>query len=79
MAPTYQGAELAGEALGQNGQMAAPGIGARQGSGVAAESLGAGLGVQGGSPLADQLLGHEWMQHRRLPVAFRRPIIGPAW
>jgi hypothetical protein len=47
----------------RDGEPAALGIGASWGLELAAESLVAGLGIQGGSPLADQLCGHEWMQH----------------
>jgi hypothetical protein len=39
--------------------------GAGAGWELVGESLVVGLGIEGGSPLAHQLCGHEWMQHRR--------------
>jgi hypothetical protein len=48
------------------GEPARFGIGAGAGWELVGESLGVGLGIQGGSALAHQLCGHEGMQHRRL-------------
>jgi hypothetical protein len=62
----HQGADVARERPCREGESAALRIGAGPGLALADESLVAGLGIQGGSPLAHQLCGHERMQHRRL-------------
>jgi hypothetical protein len=62
----HQGADLARKRPCRYGEPATFGIGASLGLELADESLVVGLGVQGASPLAHQLCGHEWMQHRRL-------------
>jgi hypothetical protein len=61
----HQGADMARERPCREGESATLGIGAGPGRALADQSLGAGLGIQGGSPLAHQLRGHERMQHRR--------------
>src|SRR4029450_7275631 len=62
----HQSADVARQRPCRYGETATVGIGASPGLELADESLVAGLGIQGGSPLAHQLFGHEWMRHRRL-------------
>ena len=59
----HHGADVACKHPCHQDESAALRIGASRGLDLAGEPLVAGLGIQGGSPLVRQLLGHEWMEH----------------
>src|SRR5215218_10982977 len=62
----HQGADVGGNGRCRWRESAPLRIGAGPGLELADESLVAGLGIQGGSPLAHQLCGRKRMQHGRL-------------
>jgi hypothetical protein len=62
----HQGADVGGNGPCRWHESAALRIGASPGLELADGPLVAGLSIQGGSPLAHQVCGRRWMQHRHL-------------